>query len=173
MPEIDKVSHRHDAIIDWLIANPTRPLTQCAQELGYTQAWLSVIVNSDAFQAEYHSRRAEVTHPELLGLQEKLHYLAHQSLNRLTGMVEQGKADDAKVLADVSDKCLSKLGYGVQKGGPGGGGQVNVQNNYYTQPVDRDALAQARSRMHQRYDPPEEKADDAQAALPNAEWEDS
>lgn len=156
MPSIQRVSHRHDRIIDWLIANPERPLRECAEQVGVTQAWLSCIIHSDAFQAEYHARRDSVVHPELRSLSEKLTELAHHSIEQLHKRVASGAVDDPKVLMDVADKTLGKLGYGVQKGGPGGGGQVNVQNNYYTAPVDRESLAQARSRMHSLFSSPDE-----------------
>lgn len=149
---ITHVSHRHDAIIDWLIMNPTRSLGECAKELEISRGWLSLVIRSDAFQARYEERRSEVVTPVMQTLYEKMQALAHESVERQHKLVSEGKADDPAILNKVIDTTLSKLGYGTQKGGPGGGAQTNfVQNNYYTQPVDRGRLEQARARMHQAH----------------------
>lgn len=64
--QIQKVSHRHDAIIDWLLANPeVKNLDQLCKAMNYTRAWLSVVMNSDAFKEQYAIRRAE--HNDRLG----------------------------------------------------------------------------------------------------------
>jgi len=165
MPEIQRVSHRHDAIIDWLIAHPTGTLGECAAAFEVTRPWLSCIIHSDAFRAAYEERRTECSSPVVRQITEKLHAVANEAIDRLHEDITEGKVNDPRVLCDVSDKVLGRLGYGVQKGGPGGGAQVNVQNNnYYTQPVDRDALAKARSRMHQRF--ADDAAEEAQGTDP-------
>lgn len=58
--QIQTVSHRHEAIIDWLLANPeVKNLDRLCEEMNYTRAWLSVVMNSDAFRERYAQRRAE------------------------------------------------------------------------------------------------------------------
>lgn len=51
-----KLSHKHLQIMEWLLANPQKPLKKCAEHFGITQPWLSSVINSDLFRAEYLAR---------------------------------------------------------------------------------------------------------------------
>ena len=48
---------RHEAVLLWLLRNPTKPLKLCARETGYSQSHVSRIVNSPDFQRHYCSAR--------------------------------------------------------------------------------------------------------------------
>lgn len=50
---------RHSAIADMIIACPHMGKGEIAYELGYTQAWLSTLISSDAFQMYLAQRRME------------------------------------------------------------------------------------------------------------------
>ena len=52
---IKKLSNWHEALSDWLIANPGRPLREAAFHFEVTQGWLSSVMNSDLFKA-YHEK---------------------------------------------------------------------------------------------------------------------
>lgn len=59
--QIKSISHRHHAIIDWLLANPhEKNLTVLCNELNVSRSWLSIIMTSDAFRQEFERRRNEV-----------------------------------------------------------------------------------------------------------------
>lgn len=58
-PTIDKLNFSHVAIARWLLENPNKNLGECATHFGYTRSWLSIIVNSDAFQAHYRDLQSE------------------------------------------------------------------------------------------------------------------
>lgn len=58
--QIQRMSHRHDAIIDFLIANPhVKNLELLCHHLQITRSWLSVVMRSDVFREEYTRRRME------------------------------------------------------------------------------------------------------------------
>jgi len=60
--QVAKVSHRHHAIIDWLLANPhIKNMNVLCNEMGYSRSWLSIVMNSDAFKLEFEQRRNELS----------------------------------------------------------------------------------------------------------------
>jgi hypothetical protein len=61
-----KVSYTHDAVIDFIIAHPEASQGKIAAHFGYTPAWMSIIINSDAFQARLRERKAEIIDPTLV-----------------------------------------------------------------------------------------------------------
>lgn len=63
---IAKVSYTHDAMIDFIIAQPTISQGQLAAKFGYTPAWISQIISSDAFQSRLAARRDELVDPEII-----------------------------------------------------------------------------------------------------------
>lgn len=144
MPEIKNISHRHDQIMDWLIANPALPLSACAAEFGVTQPWLSCIIHSDLFQAELKRRQQEVFGEVALTVKDRITALAHDSLRRLHEKVIVEERLD--LLTDTADLALKALGFGPQPGRPAMV-QVNV-NQPMT--VSKDVLAEARARMEGR-----------------------
>jgi hypothetical protein len=63
---IQKIRYTHDAMIDQIIANPTISQDQLAIVFGYTASWVSIIINSDTFQARLAERRKELVDPAVL-----------------------------------------------------------------------------------------------------------
>lgn len=57
-----KLNRRHVGVMQWLFDHPSATLTECAKDIGYSRSWLSRIVNSPEFRAEYSKRLdAELT----------------------------------------------------------------------------------------------------------------
>lgn len=141
MPEIQDITYRHEAILRWMLCNPDKKLADCARELNYTQAWLSIIIHSDMFQSRLRSMQERFNDETLISLREKLNGIAHASLDKLADNIEL--SDDPKFLLDVTERTLSRLGYGTQKGTT-----VNLinntQNNVVMSPVSPDVLQEAR-----------------------------
>lgn len=129
MPEIQQVSNRHEAILNHLIANPTMSLGAVALAFGYTQAWLSCIIHSDAFQCKLKERQDVVFHSTILPITEKMQAVAHIALDRL---VERLPAEnEPKNLSSIAGDVLDRLGYAAPKGGTVVNFQQNnVQNNH-------------------------------------------
>ncbi len=55
------VNFRHEAIIDMMIAAPIMTKGEIALHLGYTQAWISTLIQSDAFQMRLAERREAIS----------------------------------------------------------------------------------------------------------------
>lgn len=144
--QLQNVRLRHQAIADWLIANPDRSQGECAAAFGITQAWLSVVVNSDIFREYLQSRLNEVSTPVMFTLREKLMGVAHRAVEKLGAAVDNSQ--DAEFLLAAADKTLHRLGYAPNRGpAPAMQTITNQQNNVYV--VDKETLDVARRRYLQ------------------------
>jgi len=144
-PDLQKLRVKHQAIAQYLIANPTTTQKDIAEHFGISQAWLSIVVNSDCFLEYIAHYDAEFRHDVLIPLREKLIGVASRAVEKVGEAVEMSQSPD--YLLEVADKALHRLGYAPNKGPtvalpPGG---LNVQQNNYF--VGKDALARARGRM--------------------------
>lgn len=133
-----RLSHTHEQIINWLIANPERSLRQCADHFGYTQAWLSRLIHSDLFQSKLRDRQEAVFLAVAQDIPAKLRGLADIAIERVCELVAETENPD--VIVDVFDKTLHRLGYAPSSArNPG---PAPVQNNVFVvSPAD---LASAR-----------------------------
>lgn len=148
-PTIKACNFSHDAIALWLVANPGGKQKECAEHFGYTQAWLSIIIHSDAFQARYRELLGQADASVINDIPAKMRGVASRALDGLAEAVEVAVESDQTImhrgfLLETSDKLLRDLGYGPQKPTV----QINnpVQNNTIIG-VDSDTLARARQKM--------------------------
>ena len=120
---IARVKYSHDAMIDMLIANPEVSQGALAQQFGYTQAWVSRVMNSDAFLARLAARKSDLVDPSIaLTLDEKFRALANQSLDVIMEKLTVTKNPDTALKAlELSSKAL---GYGARQQ------NLNVQQNF-------------------------------------------
>jgi hypothetical protein len=120
---IQRVKYTHDALIDMIIANPAVSQGQLASMFGYTQGWLSRVMNSDAFQARLAARKMEVVDPQLvLSIDEKLRALASKSLDVVLDKLAVTQNPDTALKAlEITSKAL---GYGARQQ------NLNVQQNF-------------------------------------------
>ena len=104
---------------DALLENSITPI----QQFGYTQGWLSRVMNSDAFQARLAARKTEVVDPQLvLSIDEKLRALASKSLDVVLDKLAVTQNPDTALKAlEVTSKAL---GYGARQQ------NLNVQQNF-------------------------------------------
>lgn len=120
---IARVRYTHDSMIDMIIANPALSQGDIAREYGFTEAWVSRVMNSEAFQARLAARKADIVDPSLvLTIQEKLAALASKSLDKLINRVAIGASPEVELRAlEITSKAL---GYGARQA------NVNVQQNF-------------------------------------------
>lgn len=138
--QIATLNHTHQRILDWLILNPDKTLRECADSMGYTQAWLSTVIHSDVFQLQLRQMNAEV-HARVCGsVPEKLAALADIGIEKLTDML--AKSEDPVFVANTTDKLLHRMGYAPKATPVVTGTTVNVQNNTFH--VSREELTAAR-----------------------------
>lgn len=146
-PTIKKLSWWHESIIDWMLLNPQGRLADCAVQFDVTQAWLSIIVNSDLFRVRLAARRAEMANEVGATVIEKLSGIAGQALEGIAEKIEKEKTKlPLGELRETATMALEALGYGA-KSAPHGSGASNVYNFNGPTHVSRDVLESARQRM--------------------------
>lgn len=139
----EEINHRHEAIADEMLANPQATQKDIAEKLGFTQGWLSTVVNSGTFQAYYRQRRGQFNTKLAEEAQRKTLEVGMQALDKTAQMLEDGDVDPV----DVFDKALNRAGMAPQRdrGSGAAGGQENNQYNFYM--ATPEELAQAREQM--------------------------
>lgn len=142
----------YSAIIDWMIANPGRPLSECAAHVGKAQTTLSIIINSDMFKAALAQRKAEFQARHDFGLIEKTTRIAHASLDAILTTLDKKKdAVPLEMLNTISESALGRLGYSAKPLTAPGGVTVNVNapQQQVVLPVSGQDLAEARMALRQ------------------------
>ena len=137
MDSIQKVNHRHGAIIDWLLCNPDKTLLECAAEFGYTKEWIYRLVNTDLFQAAYHRRAEELRSPVVHSIQAKIMRLANSGLDRAIEKIESGASSEG-FHTSAMKMALEGLGY------LGASGPTTHEHRHIH--IDAQALVAARQR---------------------------
>lgn len=134
-----RLNHRHDAIIEWLLANPDKGQGECAVVIGMSATHMSIIVNSDMFKARYAERAKEVHDFTQFSIHDKLTGIAHAALDKLAEKLDD--VDDPQFLLSASDKLLHRLGFAPQAQT-----SVHVHGNGPVQvnTVDRSVIEDAR-----------------------------
>lgn len=109
MPEIQKVHYTHDALIDQIVSNPGIDQRQLAKMYGYTEAWVSTIVNSDSFKARLQERKADLIDPLIVAnFEERLKGTLGVALSVINEKLETGRnADLALKTLELGAKALS------------------------------------------------------------------
>lgn len=83
-PQIARVRYTHEDCVDIILANPGISQNELAARYGYSAAWISVVINSDAFQARLAARRSELIDPVLMAtLNERFRALTVRSVEVL------------------------------------------------------------------------------------------
>lgn len=117
MAAIQTVRYTHDGMIDMMLAEPELSQRALAARFGYTESWISTIINSDAFQARLAARRAEIVDPTLqLTLEDKWRGLTARSVEVLM------KKLDRPVDAIPDNLVLKAAELGAKVLPPGKGG---------------------------------------------------
>jgi hypothetical protein len=149
-----RVSYRHRAIARWLLANPDRALGECAAHFGYSQAWLSIIVNSDAFQALIAQLQDEADDAVIATVPDKLRACADMALDKVLTSVENadvGNPIDREFVRGTADMALHRLGYAPRRDAPPA---LAPQVQYNTVILaDRQLVEQTRQKLLERSAP--------------------
>lgn len=153
--QIGKISYSHEALMNWLLVNPDRPLRDAAAYFGYTQAWISTVIHSDIFQAKLFARQEKVFAQVAQDLPTKLAGAAHIALERMTEKLTT--TEDPKYLLDATDKLLHRMGYAPAAARAPQGAPViqNTQiNNFSVSSADLNAARELARTAGQAVLPP-------------------
>lgn len=102
---IQKTSFSHEAIIDVMLQRPRIQQKELAEQFGYSVGWMCRLVNSDAFQARLHERKAALTDPAIARrINARLQGITVQAIDTI------GRKLDA---TDSADFALEALGLAV------------------------------------------------------------
>lgn len=107
--QLQKLSHKHEAILDWLLANPEADYGDCAQFFGISVSWMSIVVRSDLFQAELRRRRAAMEELQHHRTADRLHGILNKSLDATERALDSGTAD-GKFVTSTTELALKALG---------------------------------------------------------------
>jgi hypothetical protein len=148
MGEIKSLSIRHEAIMDYLMANPTHRLQDVAANFRVSGPWLSQIIHSDIFQNKLKEKTDVVFHATVLPIREKMTLVAHQALDKV--MDNLPLETDLRTTQSIAEGMLDRLGFGAKPIAAGGNLTINQQNNVVNLPnTTRDEIANARKMLEQ------------------------
>jgi hypothetical protein len=136
--QLQDLSYRHEAILDWLILNPDKSQGDCAKALGYSEAWLSQVINSNLFQTRLGMLQQEKREHGIFTVAEKLAGLADMAIEKTIKNVAVS-ADPGFVLS-AAEIALKRLGYGAKTPVPAGPSVVNNTLLIATQEGLREAV---------------------------------
>lgn len=135
--QIAQMRISHELILNWLVLNPEKTQGDCAQHFGITEAWLSVVINSDVFKARWEQRKAFMADQTDKLMIAQARGVVSEGLQKLEKLVKDSQ-DPAFVL-QTTDKLMGRLGFGHKPAGM----QVQLtQNNLL---VDAATVAAARA----------------------------
>lgn len=107
-----KVNYTHADMVDFIIANPGVSQGTIALRYGYTQAWVSQMLASDALQELIIARRKELVDPVIAAtLEERFRGLTIRSVEILMAKLEQ-PAVEASVAIRCAELGAKSLGLG-------------------------------------------------------------
>ncbi len=142
--QLKGMSRRHDAIAEWLIANPEKSMAECASTFGVTRPWLSSVVHSDIFQTYYRKLRDGYVDDRIMPMRDKLQGLAVAAIERISDKLEE--INDTRLLKDIADMSLKNLGFGAPKVGAA----VQINNNTFASSLTPSELDAAREAYRAR-----------------------
>lgn len=142
--QVRKLNPWHIRLADWLISNGMGPgwNRKASAEFGVTQAWISTVYHSDAFQEYFASRNIEISSALATTVRDKMLGTASLAMDILAERVEaEGNVMPIGALLETVDVLAKRTGHGEAKQGqtPQPVVQVNV--------VTREQLSEARALM--------------------------
>lgn len=144
--QLKRLSHRHEAIMDFLLANPQMKLAQVAEYFKVTGPWLSTVIHSDLFRTRMAHRREAMEGVQHMRISQKLLDIAEDGLGAMHDVVQDTEIDP-KTKLDITRTSLEAIGILGKAGGGVGAVNVNVTQNADPHAADAQALREARERM--------------------------
>ena len=147
---IEKIRYTHDAMVDLIVANPRITQGELAAQFGYTQAWVSLVMSSDAFRERLAARREELVDPAIrASLEERFRAVVTRSLEVLQEKLS------APVSAVPDNLALRAAELGAKALGLGGNApapQVVVQTDHLQNLAQRLVALQSQIRQGVTYE---------------------
>lgn len=143
MNQVKKVSYWHESIVDWELQNPDKSMGDCALYFNVTEAWLSVIRNSDIFKEYSALRRGEHNENVSMSVIDRAEAVADVSLEVLEERIRnERRSIGLGIVNDTAAMALKALGFGQKQDSRAPNTQVNIVLG-----ADPELLARAREKM--------------------------
>lgn len=111
-----------DSIINWMLANPGKPLSRCAAALELSAPFVYKITSTDSFRARYNSQSGAILEGAgIASLVDKINTAAHLTVERLIEKIPT--TESIGELRDTADVLLDRI-YGPGGSSPGSGSQA-------------------------------------------------
>lgn len=136
----------YDSIIDFLLAEPMLTQKEIAFRMGKSPVTIGLIMNSDIFRARYEMRRLAMSEALQQSINGKLQALAIDAIDATHEKLKL-KRDliPFEDLVDVTDKTLTRLGYGAKQSAQTA---VVINNNaQVTAPISSEDLERSREKL--------------------------
>lgn len=143
--QIQKVNWWHERLADIMIANPHATLGEIAQALGKSQAWISIVKNSDAFIDFWRQRSAQHSAEVTSAIKAKGFAATELALDKVLEKLDTPAAEliPVETLLNIVDVNMKRFGY---NNAPTNAPVLNI-NLGATTP---EQLAEARARLRDR-----------------------
>lgn len=142
--QIRKLSHKHQAILMFMLEHPEMKLGLVAKHFEVSQPWLSVVVNSDAFQAQLAYHQEEMFSDIRTDLRAKFRGMANMAADNLLKHVDDMGVRELQTTAELALKaCGFTADTSNARDGGGNHNVVNVIN--LPAGVTREQLSGARA----------------------------
>lgn len=121
----------YEALADYMVAHPQARQNDIALHFGRSASTISLIINSDAFQAYLRKRRADYVEALDTTVRDKMLNVASQSFDLILERFEK-KRDTIplETIHKSAELAMKGLGMGVEKSGP-----AVVVNQQNAQPI--------------------------------------
>lgn len=141
--EVQRLSHGHRAILEYVVRNPDCNNKQIAAAFERTPEWIGMLIRTDLFQEALDQATESSLNMHALPLRQKLMATAHMAVEKLGTKINS--SEDPGFILAAADKTLHRLGYAPTRG-PEVPQQQNVaQQNVFV--VDPETLRTARDRL--------------------------
>lgn len=151
----------HEFMALWLIANPHRHQSELAQEIGYTESWVSTVIHSDMFQAAYRELCGTYHEVAVEGIGEKVNAAAMEALAAMREKI-RNRACSEQFLLGATKTLLSSIGYGAPKVP-----ESHSTHQHMHLHVSREDILESRARMEARYSSRAPSSSEAPAREPD------
>lgn len=140
---IAKINYSHAAMIDLIIAQPGISQNEIARHFGYTPAWISQVISSDAFQTALAKRREEIVDPLMRETVEtQFKALVSRSLDILQQKLNRPALEIPDNLALRTLEISSRAaGYGVKDDSAATPGNTSVEVNVHLEQLGGGLVA--------------------------------
>lgn len=141
----------HVFMMDWMLANPGRTQSELADIIGFDRSWVSVVINSDMFQAMYQERLGELKELSFDEREAKIKAGAIEAVDcireKLAGKIVNGihVSPSERFVIDAAKTLLPAAGYSA----PTVSKQEPTRHLHLH--VGEDVLARSRERMRARF----------------------